>query len=121
MTNSITEFPVVRVQLPEWWVTLNMHVRQYEWVWGNGCTGKLLTQRRANSGFCQENTTNNKQTTSFCLVFFASFFFGLGLFSVDKQLTWTEGSEDLVPECSEFTELLHSKAVLTGWLAGDAI
>ena len=40
---------------------------------------------------------------------------------MDKQLTWTEGRKDLVPECSEFTELLHSKAVLTGWLAGNTI
>ena len=39
----------------------------------------------------------------------------------EKRLTWTESSEDLVSECSEFTELLHSKAVLAGWLAGDTV
>ena len=37
------------------------------------------------------------------------------------MFTWTECSKDLVPECSEFAELLHSKAVLAGWLAGNAV
>lgn len=29
VTNSITEIPEVGVQLPEWWITLLLYVRQY--------------------------------------------------------------------------------------------
>ena len=35
MTNSL---PEDGVQLPEWWVTLRLYVRQYVRVWGNGYT-----------------------------------------------------------------------------------
>ena len=78
--------------------------------------------------FIREMLTKVKTTTTTKQNLFSwyshQFLFWFGLvfqWAHVNQLTWTEGREDLVPECSEFTELLHSKAVLTGWLAGNAV
>ena len=43
LTNIVVEIPEVRVQLPEWHVTLGLYVQQYVQVWGNDCTSYHLT------------------------------------------------------------------------------
>ena len=46
MTNSVTEIPEVRVQLPKWHVILHLYVQHYVQVWGDGCARYNLKQHR---------------------------------------------------------------------------
>ena len=61
MTNSVTEIPEVRVQLPKWHVTLHLYVQHYE-----QCGGMVVHATiSSNAGFKPRNTNKLQQL---CLI-----------------------------------------------------